>query len=63
MRNMGKMGGKWGQRPWENGDSAGKMGTAPGKWGQRPIFRRKNRALSPFSPFSQGCCPHFPMER
>jgi len=21
-----------------------------GKWGQRPIFRRKNRALSPFSP-------------
>jgi len=35
----------------------GKMGENGGKWGQRPIFRRKNRALSPFSP---GRCPHFP---
>ncbi|PJB28855.1 hypothetical protein CO110_08445, partial [Candidatus Desantisbacteria bacterium CG_4_9_14_3_um_filter_40_11] len=45
MRENGD--GKWGK--W------GKMGG--GKWGQRPIFRRKNRALSPFSP---GRCPHFP---
>ena len=26
-----------------------------GKWGQRPIFRRKNRALSPFSSAAIRC--------
>jgi len=56
---MGKMGGKWGQRPGENGDSArGKMGTAPGgKWGQRP---GENGDSALFFLLKIGRCPHFP---
>jgi len=57
MRNMGKMGGKWGQHPWENGENGDsalffllKIGRCPHFPGAVPIFPR---ALSPFS-------PHFP---